>query len=147
MYVSLEDRFLSKVDKNGPEFEGVPCWLWIIGTNRSGRNGEYGRFWLAGRNVPAHHVAWELLVGPIPDGLEVDHLCRRPSCVNPAHMEWVTHRENMLRGRTIAAYHASKTLCDHGHPFDEANTYVRPDGRGRQCRACMPGAKEKVPSI
>jgi hypothetical protein len=98
----------------------MDCWIYQGGLNSNG----YGR----------HRKAWEALVGPIPDGMEIDHLCRNRACVNPEHMELVTHRENVLRGDTIAARHAAKTECPAGHPYDEANT-IRRYGR-RYCRTC-----------
>ena len=107
------------------------CWLWTASTRRGG----YGGFWSGGKTVRAHRYAYERWVGPIPDGLELDHLCRNPTCVNPDHLEPVTHRENTLRGETIAAANAAKTHCPQGHPYDERNTYVYPNGR-RNCRTC-----------
>lgn len=96
---SPEGRFWSKVDKAGPlpkwaPFLG-PCWLWTGHLDRYG----YANFGLGKhRMVKVHRFAYELLVGPIPEGLEIDHLCRVRHCVNPAHMEPVTHAENMARG-------------------------------------------------
>lgn len=110
------------------------CWLW---TDKPDRHG-YGEFWMNGRNHRAHNAAYVLLVGPIPDGLEPDHLCRVTLCVNPDHLEPVTHRENMLRGETLGARNAAKTHCPRGHPYDEANTYIGTKG-GRWCRACKRG--------
>lgn len=108
------------------------CWLW------TGGRGDYGHgvYHVTHRHqVRAHRYAYEELVGPIPDGLVLDHLCRNPPCVNPAHLEPVTQRVNTLRGATIPAANAAKTHCVNGHPFDEANTYIRPDG-ARSCRTC-----------
>jgi hypothetical protein len=83
-----------------------------------------------------HRVAYELLVGPIPEGLELDHLCRNTRCVNPEHLEPVTGRENLMRAvSSWAAKNAAKTHCPQGHPYDEENTKVKRDG-GRACRAC-----------
>lgn len=82
------DRFLSKVDKTDS------CWLWNGRTTPSG----YGNFRVGGRQVPAHRWAYENFVGPIPSGLQIDHLCRVRNCVNPAHMEPVTSAENTRRG-------------------------------------------------
>ena len=121
------ERFWAKVDLSAPG----GCWVWTAGKTSRG----YGSFKLAARQVPAHRVAYESLVGPVPPGRELDHLCRVRACVNPAHMEPVTHRENVLRGAGLAALHATKTKCPEGHPYDEANTYVNPNG-GRECRSC-----------
>lgn len=86
-----------------------------------------------------HRVAWELENGPIPDGLTIDHVrsrgCQHKHCMNLMHLEPVTVRTNVLRGGGPAAVNAAKTHCLHGHPFDQANTYVRPNG-WRFCRVC-----------
>jgi hypothetical protein len=79
---------------------------------------------------------WEHLVGPVPDGLELDHLCRNPGCVNPDHLEPVTHKENMLRGFNPSATNARKTHCHKGHFFDAENTYIATTG-ARRCRTCL----------
>lgn len=105
------------------------CWVWITG------NGDYGRIRVGAEVKIAHRVAYELFVGPIPAGMQIDHLCRNRSCVNPSHLEPVTNRENTLRGVGFAAVNASKTECDHGHDYTPENTYVTPDG-SRQCREC-----------
>lgn len=121
-----EDRFWSRVDRrdNG-------CWLWTGSAPRPG----YGRFWVDGGKVYAHRFAYELLVGPIPEGTEIDHLCRTPLCVNPDHLEAVPHRVNILRSTSPLAARAQQTHCVNGHPFDAANTYVSPNGT-RKCRTC-----------
>ena len=95
----------------------------------------YGAVRMRGRMMMAHRAMYELLVGPIPEGLTIDHLCRNRGCVNPAHLEPVTRGENVLRGETLAAANAAKTHCHRGHRFDKTNTILTPDG-GRACREC-----------
>jgi hypothetical protein len=91
------ERFWSKVDKAGPVSDYRPdlgpCWIW-----KPGRPGKYGLAMWQGRVQPAHRIAYMDLVGPIPDGLHLDHLCRVTTCVNPAHLEPVTPGENVHRG-------------------------------------------------
>lgn len=124
----VAERFWSKVHKT------ETCWLWTGWRNPNG----YGRIWLGDvgrREAFAHRVAYELLVGAIPEELQLDHLCRVKHCVNPAHLEAVSAQVNVLRSTNAAAVNAAKTHCDHGHPFNEINTYI--DTRGwRGCRPC-----------
>lgn len=87
------------------------------------------------RGQQAHRVAYELFVAEIPEGFDLDHLCRNRGCVNPDHLEPVTRRENLLRGETIPARNARITHCPQGHPYDAENTRIRPCGR-RRCAAC-----------
>ncbi len=112
------------------------CWLWQGSLSKSG----YASIWVAGKKQRAHRVLWELTNGPIADGLELDHVrergCVHRHCINPAHLEPVTHHENLLRGSGFAATNAAKTHCIRGHPFDEPNTYYFDEGRQRHCRAC-----------
>lgn len=113
-------RFWAKVEKT------ETCWLWKAGTGTHG----YGTFADAGRKpVLAHRFAYEAFVGPIPDGLTIDHLCHTPLCVNPDHLEPVTQQENCRRAK------ARLTHCPQGHPYDEANTWISKSGH-RQCRTC-----------
>lgn len=110
------------------------CWLWTGAL----AGGGYGKGWSNGRTVLAHRWAYQLLVGAVPEGLELDHLCRVRRCVNPEHLEPVTASVNVLRstGPAVAGRHnAIKTHCPQGHPYDEANTYISPSG-GRSCRTC-----------
>jgi len=107
------------------------CWLWT-GYLAGGQG--YGGIEIRGQQCLAHRVVYELLVGPIPEGLELDHLCRNRCCVNPDHLEAVTSKVNVLRGVGISAANAVKTHCVNGHEFTDENTYLH---RGhRHCRKC-----------
>jgi hypothetical protein len=123
----LSVRLWARVEKSvGPD----GCWLWTGSVSDLG----YGRIRdESGRSVGVHCAAYELEVGPIPDGLEIDHLCRVRNCVNPAHLEPVTHAENHRRRRGFTIL----DVCKNGHPLEGDNLYLRTDGRaGRECRAC-----------
>lgn len=112
------------------------CWLWLGCLTRDGYPQFYGA---EGSVVRAHRFIFELTRKKIPEGLTIDHLCRVRCCVNPDHMEVVSHVENMRRG-TIWQYHSSKTECPKGHRFSPENTYLRPAnqyrGAQRVCREC-----------
>lgn len=105
------------------------CWQWS-GANVRG----YGHIRFRGKNRSCHRLAYMLFVGEIPQGFQIDHLCRNPSCVNPAHLEAVTPRVNVLRGKTVTAANAAKTHCKYGHEFTTENTQRIPTGR--RCREC-----------
>lgn len=124
---TVAERFWAKVVGRG--LGG--CWLWTGALNSSG----YGHFKVGGRTVVAHRWAYEQEVGPIPDGLTIDHLCRVRACVKVEHLEVVTNQLNTLRGIGLAARNARKTHCLRGHEFTAKNTYIRPVGK-RVCRAC-----------
>jgi len=118
------------------------CWLWTGHVDRAG----YGQARQGARTRPAHIVVWEVEVGrPVCDGMELDHLCRVRCCVNPRHLEQVTHQENMRRGGGFAGINARKTHCVRGHPFDAENTETRLNRNGHQrrdCRACRTSRRE-----
>jgi HNH endonuclease len=108
---TLEERFAAKVRIN----EATGCWLWQASKDPRG----YGQINVDGRPTKAQRVAWELFVGPIPEGLHIDHLCRVPSCVNPAHLEPVTAAENTRRQLAAIGHpNSRKTHCPRGHPYN-----------------------------
>jgi hypothetical protein len=118
-------RFWAKVEKT------ETCWLWTGHTSKSGGRygkGGYGQY----RSRMAHRLAWELIRGPIPEGLVLDHLCEVTRCVNPDHLEPVTTQENTRRHYDPRR----KSTCPQGHEFTAENTYVSPGRNCRFCRAC-----------
>jgi hypothetical protein len=120
----LAQRFWSKVDRSNG------CWIW-----RGTRSDGYGMIRVEGKMRGAHRVAIYLNTGVWPES-DVDHLCRNRACVNPAHIEVVTHRENVHRGMGTAGVNARKTHCIRGHEFTPENTYINPGRPFRACRAC-----------
>lgn len=127
----LHDSAIAARLWSGARADGTGCWLWQRCRTSSG----YGLINIRGRNRRAHRVAYEIVKGPIPAGLTIDHRCRGRACINPDHLEAVTNRENVMRGDTIPARNAAKTHCLNGHPFDEENTQVSAAGH-RRCRTC-----------
>ena len=121
----LDARFLAKVEK------AEACWLWLGARTSSG----YGNFWTrATGNIVAHRYAYESLVGPVPADMMLDHLCRVRHCVNPAHLEPVTNRENLRRGVQGFAFTGR---CRRGHDTTAPGAIrTKPDGR-RECRTCV----------
>jgi len=109
------------------------CWLW-----EGGRRGRYGKTKCDGAQWLTHRLAYTLVKGPIPEGLQLDHLCRTPLCFNPLHLEAVTARVNSLRSSSVAAKNAVKTHCKRGHSLSGRNLYVHMrDGHPvRSCRTC-----------
>lgn len=132
--LSLADRFWLKVDIT------PGCWLWKASRYSTG----YGCLMNKGGSWLAHRISYELNVGPIPEGLELDHLCRVRGCVNPAHLEPVTHRENGLRGVGQGALNARKTDCKRGHPLSGDNLYMQ--NGTRQCVTCRRARDARRPS-
>ena len=118
--------FWDKVDTYGV------CWEWIAG--KTGRG--YGQFKTGHKNIPAHKYSYALLVGPVPEGKQLDHLCRNRACVCPDHLEIVTNRENVLRGSGVTAQNARKTHCLRNHPFDGDNLRISVRDGSRACKQC-----------
>lgn len=114
------------------------CCLWTGATNPKG----YGSIKVRQKVLVTHRVVFEHFNGPIPAGLEVDHLCRVRRCCNPHHLQAVTHEENVRRSLGLAALNAQKTHCDYGHEFTPENTAVYKGRKGaqiRRCRTCARG--------
>lgn len=144
---SVEERFWAKVDKNGPipehRPELGPCWLW----HRGNKHG-YAVFTIGKKSIPVHRFAYELEVGFIPDKFQIDHLCHHPElcelaeqcphrrCVNPAHLEAVTCKENLMRSGSIQAWHAARTRRREGRESAPERVVYR---KGRRYRASMVG--------
>jgi hypothetical protein len=124
----LIERFWSKVDKNGPN----GCWLWTGYKDTYG----YGRISIGHQGkIQAHRLSYEIVNGLIPSHLELDHLCRNVACVNPTHLEAVTHQANTLRGDGPTSMNARQIFCRRGHSFDLFNTRISKAG-SRRCRTC-----------
>jgi len=132
-------RFWNKVNKNGPIPDYSPnlgpCWIWMAAHDGNG----YGQFSLWPLpNIRAHRFSYQVIVGPVPDGLQLDHMCRVHRCVNPSHLHPVTKRDNVLLGQGVSAQNARKTHCVNGHPFDSSNTAYIKEGNWtrRRCITC-----------
>lgn len=129
------ERLLKRVERRS---DG--CWIWLGARSGPGpRHLPYGCCTRDGRKHQVHRFIYEHLIGPIEYGLPLDHLCRNTLCVNPEHLEPVTHRVNILRGTAPAAANHRKGVCKHGHPFTPENTIPQVRGQrvvGRECRTC-----------
>lgn len=133
----LTERFWSKViTSDTHSYNGTPCLEWTATTDSKG----YGKFGLNGKTKQAHRVSYEDAKRKIPEGLELDHLCRNTSCVNSDHLEPVTNKENCRRGLVgfvTGLKNRLKTHCPQGHEYSKENTYNRSDKVGRICRTCI----------
>lgn len=123
------ERFL---DFLSPE-PNTGCWLWLGALNPEGY-GVFGTGMRRPKTMLAHRWGYEYFVDPIPDGMQLDHICRVRCCVNPRHLRPVTSRENSYAPGSL--HNWSKTHCPKGHPYSEANTYIRQTRRERRCRKC-----------
>lgn len=120
----IKNLFWTKVHKT------KSCWFYMDGLNHNG----YGQFWTGTNNVRAHRFSYEILIGPIPKGMQLDHICRNRNCVNPKHLEVVTQKENVLRGIGLTAINSRKKFCIRGHPLTPENTYN--SRKQRTCKKC-----------
>ena len=129
------DRFWSKVDAGAED----SCWHWTGSRHERG----YGLFRVGSRTdgsarlVRAHRLAYELTIGPIPDGLVIDHVCMNPPCVNPTHLEAVTQAENMRR------FAAKRSACQNGHPWTDDSFVVTGQGH-RTCAVCLSSSRARA---
>ena len=122
----LPERFWNKV-----QVAESGCWEWMAFMDHNG----YGKYRVDGATRFAHRIAYLQLHGPVPEGLELDHLCRNRACVRVSHLEAVTHRENALRGSATTHGRGAEYCRPGRHRLDSAGVYTLPNGQ-RQCREC-----------
>ena len=131
MRKTLKERFDGRYTVN----KKTGCWEWEGARSPEG----YSRIGHKGKACYGHRISHEIHIGPIPKGLEIDHLCRVRHCVNPEHLEAVTHSVNAQRGvcgKVSASRNRAKTTCPHGHPYEGGNLYVVPKTGHRVCLTC-----------
>ena|SRR6266850_7225626 len=125
----LRPRLLSRIK------EVRSCWVWQGALNKEG----YARIRVPGfiSKWAIHRASYEVFVGPIPDGLTIDHLCRNPPCINPEHLEPVSMEVNIRRGFGIGMVNQAKTTCHNGHPYVEGSYILEQLGDGKTGRRCV----------
>lgn len=144
---SLKDQLSKeKLEKyyvihNNKIYNGTPCWIWLGGTGRG-----YGIIRVnTHKQIGAHVYSYLLYKGDVPENMELDHLCRNRLCVNPDHLEAVTHKVNVERGISEVGKNSQKTHCPHGHEYNEQNTLTI-SGK-RYCRTCANKRRKKYHSL
>lgn len=144
----ISDRFWPYVDKRGPIWKGTPCWIWTRGKTGAG----YGMIRRGSKSqgsVSTHILSYQLCVGKIPNGLQLDHLCRNHACCNPRHLEPVAGQVNTLRGASPTVKAHLENSCTKGHKLTPENTYIitsKRDGPCRRCRQCSRDATNRFRS-
>lgn len=131
-YTEILDKLVEKTES---------CWLWKGSQNSSGY-GQHGSHKRPGAETLAHRKLYAMNYGPIPKGLQIDHLCREKLCVNPEHLEAVPPKLNLMRApNQVTTLNARKTHCIHGHKFDKLNTRIHKSGK-RECIQCKKERKK-----
>ncbi len=139
------ERFLEKFDIGEiPEGFDSPCFVWVGTYGRYGYKptASYGHFWDGEGHPSVHRYAYKTFVGPIPDNLDLDHLCRNRRCCNPDHLEPVSRSENLKRGnnpiilKKLAKERAERTHCRKGHRWTPENIYIDKKNNSRRCKTC-----------
>ena len=134
-------RFLEKIDIR----EGSDC-IWWSGSTKTMGYGKLGIGGRSGKEVFAHRLSYQWFIGPIPDGMQIDHICKNRACVNPSHLRIVTPRENkVFNSNSASAKNALKTHCPKGHPLfgDNLVRRLRKRGWSRECKACTTNARQR----
>lgn len=130
----IKQRFLSKVDFSSSP---IGCWIYCGNIDRRGTKNEYGRFWFMEKSVMAHRFSYEFIGDKtIPEGYQVDHLCKNQLCVNPNHLQAVSQKENSNRSNNPMAINSRRTECIRGHPLSGINLYTAKNGT-RKCKMCI----------
>jgi len=137
----VDKQLIQKIQKRIELDLLTGCWIWIGYKNNRG----YGCFEIKQKEYKAYRLTYEYWNGKIPNNKEIDHLCRNTSCVNPSHLEAVTHAENVRRGLTgkINHHNSMKTHCPKGHEYNQENTYVH-ENNWRMCKICIKNQQEKL---
>jgi hypothetical protein len=133
--IYVREPIQDRLERHSVAIPFAGCFVWTGAVDKLG----YGRIGMQGKSKLAHRISYQHFVGEIPQGLELDHLCRNPSCINPSHLEAVTRKVNTDRGlcaETHKKRFAAMTHCKRGHEFTVENTYLHPKKQSRGCKIC-----------